>query len=69
MFIFHRRIHLIIIHTSREIYRNETDFTKKGSLLWILDHTTTKFGARMLKDWIGRPLTDKACVYAEISGL
>lgn len=42
----------------REIYRNETDFNKKGSLLWILDRTTTRFGARMLKSWIGRPITD-----------
>ena len=48
---------------SREIYRNETDYKAKGSLMWILNHTTTKFGARMLKSWIGRPLTDTTCVY------
>ena len=46
--------------SSREIYRNETDFQKRGSLMWILDHTTSKFGARMLRDWVGRPLTDAA---------
>lgn len=46
--------------TCSEIYRNETDYSRKGSLLWILDHTTTKFGARLLKAWIGRPLVDKA---------
>ena len=42
----------------REIYRNQTDFTEKGSLLWILDRTKTRFGARLLKTWIGRPLVD-----------
>ncbi|TPX68184.1 hypothetical protein SpCBS45565_g03260 [Spizellomyces sp. 'palustris'] len=41
---------------SLEIYRNQTDFEEKGSLLWILDHTKTKFGQRLLKKWIGRPL-------------
>lgn len=49
-------------HVSSEIYRNETDFTQRGSLLWVLDHTTTKFGARMLREWVGRPLTDRPCV-------
>jgi len=42
--------------SSLEIYRNQTDFSEKGSLLWVLDHTRTKFGRRMLRKWIGRPL-------------
>lgn len=45
--------------TNLEIYRNETDGTVRGSLLWILDKTKTKFGARLLQSWVGRPLTDK----------
>jgi DNA mismatch repair protein MSH3 len=45
--------------SSLEIYRNQTDFSKKGSLLWVLDHTRTKFGRRMLRKWIGRPLLAK----------
>ena len=45
--------------TCSEIYRNETDYTTKGSLIWILDRTTTKFGARLLKSWVGKPLVDK----------
>ncbi|KAH9842529.1 muts domain V-domain-containing protein [Rhodofomes roseus] len=44
--------------THLEIYRNETDYTTKGSLMWILDQTSTKFGARMLRSWVGRPLVD-----------
>lgn len=46
----------------REIYRNQTDYTTKGSLMWILDQTSTKFGARMLRSWVGRPLVDMRCV-------
>ncbi|KAJ3333921.1 Mismatch repair protein msh3 [Blyttiomyces sp. JEL0837] len=28
----------------------------RGSLLWVMDHTITRFGARLLRRWIGRPL-------------
>ncbi|KAF8894689.1 muts domain V-domain-containing protein [Infundibulicybe gibba] len=45
--------------TNLEIYRNETDHTARGSLIWILDQTKTKFGARLLRTWVGRPLVDK----------
>jgi len=31
---------------------------KKGSLLWVLDHTKTSMGARLLRKWIEQPLTD-----------
>ena len=43
---------------SREIYRNDTDYSTKGSLIWILDKTSTKFGARLLRSWVGKPLID-----------
>ncbi|KAH7922832.1 hypothetical protein BV22DRAFT_1113691 [Leucogyrophana mollusca] len=45
--------------TNLEIFRNETDYGSKGSLMWILDRTATKFGARLLKSWIARPLTNR----------
>ncbi len=45
--------------TSLEIYQNQTDHTVKGSLLWTLDRTSTKFGQRLLRKWVGRPLLDK----------
>ncbi|KAI0031692.1 muts domain V-domain-containing protein [Vararia minispora EC-137] len=44
--------------TNLEIYQNDTDYTKKGSLMWILDKTLTKFGSRLLHSWVGRPLVD-----------
>ena len=29
---------------------------KKGSLLWVLDHTKTPMGARLLRQWLEKPL-------------
>ena len=31
---------------------------KKGSLLWVLDHTKTAMGKRLIKSWIEQPLLD-----------
>ncbi|KAG8884457.1 Mismatch repair protein msh3 [Tulasnella sp. 331] len=69
---FSSRSHMLLngtTLTNLEIFRNSTDFTEKGSLCWILDHTRTKFGSRMLKSWIGRPLTDKALLQERIDAV
>ncbi len=34
--------------------------SRKGSLLWLLDKTSTAMGGRTLRAWIEQPLTDKA---------
>uniref|UniRef100_A0A667WY98 DNA mismatch repair protein MSH3 n=1 Tax=Myripristis murdjan TaxID=586833 RepID=A0A667WY98_9TELE len=41
-----------------EILTNQTDGGVKGSLLWVLDHTRTSFGRRLLRKWVSQPLTD-----------
>ncbi|EIN07832.1 hypothetical protein PUNSTDRAFT_121053 [Punctularia strigosozonata HHB-11173 SS5] len=59
---FAGRAHMLLngkTMTNLEIYRNETTYAVKGSLLWVLDHTKTKFGSRLLRSWIGRPLMDE----------
>jgi DNA mismatch repair protein MSH3 len=59
---FSARSHMLLngnTLTSLEIYQNQTDHTPKGSLLWTLDRTSTRFGGRLLRKWIGRPLLDK----------
>ena len=33
---------------------------KKGSLLWVLDHTKTAMGARLLRQWLEKPLVSVA---------
>lgn len=44
---------------SLEIFSNSSDGSERGSLIWLLNHTRTKFGYRMLKRWISQPLTEK----------
>jgi DNA mismatch repair protein MSH3 len=45
--------------SSLEIYQNQTDYTAKGSLFWTMNRTKTRFGQRLLRKWVGRPLIDK----------
>lgn len=59
---FTTRSHMLINGTtleSLEVYRNQTDHQEKGSLMWAIDKTQTRFGQRLLRKWIGRPLLDK----------
>uniref|UniRef100_A0A672ZI33 DNA mismatch repair protein MSH3 n=1 Tax=Sphaeramia orbicularis TaxID=375764 RepID=A0A672ZI33_9TELE len=41
-----------------EILSNQTDGAVKGSLLWVLDHTRTPFGRRLMRKWVSQPLMD-----------
>ena len=59
---FSTRSHVLINGTtleSLEVYRNSTDHSEKGSLFWALDKTSTRFGQRLLRKWVGRPLLDQ----------
>ncbi|KAI1118963.1 muts domain V-domain-containing protein [Nemania sp. NC0429] len=59
---FSARQHMLVNGTtleSLEVYRNQTDHAEKGSLFWALDKTLTRFGQRLLRKWVGRPLLDK----------
>ncbi|KAI0417556.1 muts domain V-domain-containing protein [Xylaria grammica] len=59
---FSARQHMLVNGTtleSLEVYRNSTDHSEKGSLFWALDKTLTRFGQRLLRKWVGRPLLDK----------
>ena len=56
---FSARSHMLLngtTLTSLEIYQNQTDQSGKGSLFWSLDRTKTRFGQRLLRKWVGRPL-------------
>ncbi|KIY71595.1 hypothetical protein CYLTODRAFT_345511 [Cylindrobasidium torrendii FP15055 ss-10] len=52
-----------------EIYQNQTDYSSKGTLMSILDQTKTNFGARMLKTWVGRPLTNRQVLQERIDAV
>ena len=55
--------------TSLEIYRNQTDHTERGSLFWALDRTQTRFGQRLLRKWVGRPLLDTSKLIERIDAV
>lgn len=54
---------------SLEVYQNQTDHTTKGSLFWTLDRTQTRFGQRLLRKWVGRPLLDKTALEARVNAV
>ncbi|KAH0558905.1 Mismatch repair protein msh3 [Trichoglossum hirsutum] len=59
---FSARSHMLLngnTLTSLELYRNQTDYSEKGSLFWTLDRTRTRFGQRLLRKWVGRPLLER----------
>ena len=41
-----------------ELLERQHDKGKKGTLLWVLDKTSTSMGGRKLRKWIGEPLLD-----------
>ncbi|KAI0247060.1 DNA mismatch repair protein MSH3 [Lactifluus subvellereus] len=69
---FTTRAHMLLngnTLTNLEIYQNDTDFTTKGSLMWILNKTITKFGSRLLHSWVGRPLVDTKVLQERIDAV
>lgn len=69
---FSARQHMLINGTtleSLEVYRNATDHSEKGSLLWALDKTHTRPGQRLLRKWVGRPLLDQQRLEERVSAV
>ena len=69
---FSARSHMLLngnTLTSLEIYLNQTDKSEKGSLFWSLDRTRTRFGQRLLRRWVGRPLLEKARLVERIKAV
>lgn len=69
---FSARSHMLLngnTLTNLEIYQNQTDHTSKGSLFWTLDRTKTRFGQRLLRKWVGRPLLDKTELEERVSAV
>ncbi|KAK4691646.1 DNA mismatch repair protein MSH3, partial [Lecanoromycetidae sp. Uapishka_2] len=69
---FSARSHMLLngtTLTSLEIYQNQTDQSAKGSLFWTLDRTRTRFGQRLLRKWVGRPLLIKSALDERIAAV
>ncbi|WP_100010889.1 DNA mismatch repair protein MutS [Lentibacillus sediminis] len=56
------------MYSKRNLELTETMIKKgkHGSLLWVLDHTVTAMGARMLKKWLERPLLSRGKIEARL---
>lgn len=53
-----------------DIFEVEEDPSlKKGTLLWLLDHSYTKKGSRLLKKWISRPLVTQTEIEDRLSAV
>ena len=54
--------------TRRNLELAETirDKSRKGSLLWVLDHTQTAMGGRRLRKWLEQPLIHKSAIEARL---
>ncbi len=58
-----RFVHLdILARKNLELVQSNSLNQKKGSLLWLLDKTSTPMGARLLKSYIDQPLRDEVVI-------
>jgi DNA mismatch repair protein MutS len=61
--IYHLGNYMVLDESTRknlEIYSNIKDGTSRGTLVRLLDRTSSPMGARMLRQWISYPLLDPA---------
>ncbi|MFA7672317.1 MAG: DNA mismatch repair protein MutS [Clostridia bacterium] len=54
---------------SLELTESLRDQKRYGSLLWVLDKTSTGMGSRLLKKWIEQPLTDMEDINARLDAV
>jgi len=66
-----RRTIVLSANTLRnlELLQNDTDGQVYGSLLWVLDHTRTPMGKRLLRKWVAQPLRNREDVEARLDAV
>lgn len=52
-----------------ELVSTMRDGEREGSLLSVIDRTSTSMGARRLKNWLLRPLQNKECIEKRLNGV
>ena len=52
-----------------EVLRNSEDGGERGSLLWLLDHTATPMGGRLLRHWTAHPLRHAQTITARLDAV
>lgn len=61
----------IDVNSRRNLELTETlrDKTRKGSLLWVLDRTSTSMGGRRLRSWIEQPLVNRKRIQGRLDAI
>lgn len=59
------------INSRKNLELTETlrEKSKKGSLLWVLDKTSTSMGGRQLRKWVEQPLINKELINARLDAI
>ena len=52
-----------------ELTEKMKDGTKKGTLLWVLDKTSTSMGGRLIRRWINEPLIDITEIHKRLNAV
>ena len=52
-----------------ELTSTYRESTYEGSLLWVLDHTRTAMGGRLLRDWMVHPLLDATAINGRLDAV
>ncbi|MGB9613111.1 MAG: DNA mismatch repair protein MutS [Candidatus Margulisiibacteriota bacterium] len=58
-----------ITRRNLELIQTVRDRSFQGSLLWVLDHTKTAMGSRLLRQWLLQPLLDIAKINERLDGV
>ena len=58
-----------IARRNLELTENIREGKKKGTLLWVMDKTSTSMGARTLRKWITQPLLDVQMIDDRLDGV
>lgn len=52
-----------------EVLRNDSNGSESGSLFYIMNHTLTTYGSRLLRHWVTHPLCDKNMISARLDAV
>ncbi|MDL2214134.1 DNA mismatch repair protein MutS [Clostridia bacterium OttesenSCG-928-O13] len=58
-----------VARTNLELVETMRGREKKGTLLWVLDKTSTAMGKRLLRTWLEQPLMDAAAINSRLDGV
>ncbi len=70
--VYEPELYMTLDHTARtnlELFETLRSHEKKGSLLWVLDHTSTSMGARLLRRRLEQPLLNPAGIRRRLNAV